>query len=104
MDSKLALLAASGSATALVTVAPSTATANPHDTGCPEGSPRLEVAALLEWGYRVPAMVDAEGNQDGYMCGHPKPIKQCEREVVGPSPVPVFYGFFDNDLPRGQNK
>lgn len=104
MGNKHTLFAAFTLAAALVTVAPSAATANPQDTGCPTGSPRLEVAALTALGYQVPAVVDAEGNQDGYICGHPKPIKQCERLVGGPCPVPVYYGFFDNDLPRGQNK
>lgn len=104
MGKKRTLWAAFTLAAALVTAVPAAANANPRDTGCPEGAPLLEVAVLTAQGYQAPLRVDAAGNGDGFICGHPRPIKQCEREVGGPCPVPVFYNFFDNVLPRGQNK
>ena len=43
-------------------------------------------------------MLDAEGNNDGVVCGHPWNPVAAEKQCGGPCPVPVLYLFRDNDL------
>jgi hypothetical protein len=51
----------------------------------------------------VPFIIDAEGNNDGIVCGHAVSDAQynklCPDGICG---VPVIYNFRDNDLPARQ--
>lgn len=70
----------------------------PPATGCPAGQ-LLAVAELLAQGYRIPAEIDAEGNDDGYVCG--KALSRTRSDQICPPPdcpVPIIYLFRDNDL------
>jgi hypothetical protein len=92
------LLLALGLGTA--TAAP--AAAIPTETGCPSGYQVLVVDDLLEQGYRVPPIVDAEGNNNGLICGHAY-SEAARQQLCGPDcPVPIFYGFRDDDLKAQQ--
>jgi hypothetical protein len=53
------------------------------------------VEALLALGYQVPATLDAEGNQDGFVCGRPLPPQQCGDDC----PVPHLFLFSENIFP-----
>ena len=75
----------------------------PTETGCPAGT-ALTLDFLREvGGYRVPFIIDAEGNNDGIVCGHAVSDAQynklCPDGICG---VPVIYGFRDNILPARQ--
>jgi hypothetical protein len=70
----------------------------PPTTGCPPGQ-LLAVAELLPQGYRVPAVIDAEGNNDGYVCGVALSRTRSDKICPPPDcPVPIIYLFRDNDL------
>jgi hypothetical protein len=74
----------------------------PTETGCPAGDQVLVVDELLAQGYRVPAIVDAEGNNNGLICGHAY-SEAARQQLCGPDcPVPIFYGFRDDDLEAQQ--
>jgi hypothetical protein len=54
-------------------------------------------------GYRVPFIIDAEGNNDGIVCGHPFNETQYNKFCPdGSCGVPVIYNFRDNTLPARQ--
>ena len=72
----------------------------PTETGCPAGQ-ALTLDFLREvGGYHLPFIIDAEGNNDGIVCGRAwseaKYDKACPDFSCG---VPVIYDFRDNDLP-----
>jgi len=78
------------------------AAAIPTETGCPSGWQVLVVDDLLEQGYQAPAIVDAEGNGNGVICGHAY-SEAARQQLCGPDcPVPVFYQFRDDDLKAQQ--
>jgi hypothetical protein len=92
------LLLALGLGTA--TAAP--AAAIPTETGCPSGYQVLVVDELLAQGYRAPAIVDAEGNNNGLVCGHAF-SEAARQQLCGPDcPVPIYYLFRDDDLKAQQ--
>ena len=75
----------------------------PTETGCPAGTAlTLDFLRQVGW-YHVPFIIDAEGNNDGIVCGHPfnetQYNKFCPDESCG---VPVIYNFRDNTLPAMQ--
>jgi hypothetical protein len=97
---RFALIAATTAAFAFI---PSTAAlAEPASTtGCPASFDVLNVAVLLDQGYRAPAVVDAEGNGNGTICG--KPYKSVRQEMLCPAAtctVPIIYAFKDDRLIR----
>jgi len=68
----------------------------PIETGCPVGQ-ALTLDYLRQFDYRVPFQIDAEGNNDGIVCGVPLP--DVYREIFFPtSTVPVIYLFSDNTV------
>ena len=74
------------------------AAAIPTETGCPSDYQVLVVDELLAQGYRVPAIVDSEGNNNGLICGHAF-SEAARQQLCGPDcPVPIFYQFRDDDL------
>ena len=78
------------------------AAAIPTETGCPSGYQVLVVDELLAQGHRGPAIIDAEGNNNGLVCGHafPEAVRQ---QLCGPDcGVPVLYLFSDDDLKAQQ--
>jgi hypothetical protein len=72
----------------------------PAETGC-AGGQLLSVADLESQGYPI-SFIDAEGNNDGYLCGVPLPEAFRAIYCPEPCPVPVIYKFRDNDLPPYQ--
>lgn len=94
------LIAAATAAFALI---PSTASfaAPPSATGCPASNQVLVVADLLAMGYRIPGVIDSEGNANGLVCG--KPLNPVVQEIQCPAvdcPVPIVYSFRDDNLTR----
>jgi len=86
----------------LVTSTAAPAAAIPTETGCPSGYAVLVVEELLAQGYRIPATIDAEGNGNGLVCGHAY-SEAASEQLCGPDcPVPVLYGFRDDDLKAQQ--
>ncbi|MBP2217925.1 hypothetical protein [Arthrobacter sp. CAN_C5] len=90
-------------ATAALALIPSTASfaAPASATGCPASNQVLVVADLLAVGYRVPGVIDAEGNANGLVCG--KPLNPVVQEIHCPAdecPVPIIYLFRDDSLTR----
>jgi len=86
----------------LLTSTAAPAAAIPTETGCPSGYQVLVVDELLAQGYQIPATIDAEGNNNGLVCGHafPEAVRQ---QLCGPDcGVPVLYLFRDDDL-KAQN-
>ena len=89
---------------AALVVGPLTAAADtpslPTETGCPAGQ-ALTLDFLREvGGYNFPFVIDAEGNNDGIVCGHP--VSQAQYDKLCPDGscgVPVIYNFRDNTLP-----
>jgi hypothetical protein len=75
----------------------------PTETGCPAGE-ALTLDFLREvGGYHIPFIIDAEGNNDGIVCGHPVSHAQYDKLCPdGSCGVPVIYGFRDNTLPARQ--
>jgi hypothetical protein len=63
----------------------------------------LVVSDLVALGYLVlPEAIDAEGNQDGLICGLPLP-EPVRQQLCGPDcPIPITYVFDENDLPAQQ--
>ena len=72
----------------------------PTETGCPAGQ-ALTLDFLREvGGYNVPFILDAEGNNDGIVCGLPVPEAQYNKLCPdGGCGVPVIYLFSENRLP-----
>ena len=72
----------------------------PTETGCAAGT-ALTLYFLREvGGYNIPFIIDAEGNNDGIVCGHPVNETQYNKFCPdGSCGVPVIYNFRDNDLP-----
>jgi hypothetical protein len=72
----------------------------PTETGCPAGQ-ALTLEFLSEvGGYHVPFIIDAEGNNDGIVCG--RPLSQAQYDELCPDGscgVPVIYAFRENILP-----
>lgn len=86
----------------LLTSTAAPAAAIPTETGCPSGYQVLVVDELLAQGYMIPATIDAEGNNNGLVCGHAFP-EAARQQLCGPNcPVPVLYLFGDDDL-KAQN-
>jgi hypothetical protein len=85
-----------------------TAGATPVETGCPSGSEAKTVAEWVAAGYMfVPPMLDAEGNQDGIVCGRAMPDgfrfgRLIKALGIEPS-VDVIYNFADNDIPAAKS-
>ena len=75
----------------------------PTETGCPAGQ-ALTLEFLREvGGYHVPFIIDAEGNNDGIVCGHALSEARYNELCPGGScGVPVIYNFRDNLLPARQ--
>lgn len=74
----------------------------PTETGCPVGQ-ELTLEYLSQFGYRVPFQIDAEGNNDGVVCGVPLP--EAYRALfcpLDPCQVPVIYLFRDNTVTTPQ--
>ncbi|PVE15487.1 hypothetical protein [Arthrobacter sp. Bz4] len=97
---RFVLIAAATAAFALI---PSTASfAQPASTtGCPASNQVLVVAELLANGYRLPGVIDSEGNANGLVCG--KPLNPVVQEMQCPAaecPVPIIYSFRDDNLNR----
>jgi hypothetical protein len=78
--------------------------------GCPEGFQLLGVAALEQMGpYALPPLIDAAGNDDGWVCGNALPPgeeqNRCNKEGPGSVPCQLIalglptYEFTDNDVP-----
>jgi hypothetical protein len=98
LRSAVIMLAAIGLAAAPVT---SAVALTPPVSGCPAGYQTLDVATLLTIGYRVPALLDDPangGNGDGVVCGKPINPTRTDQLCGIPCPVPVLYGFRDNDV------
>jgi hypothetical protein len=72
------------------------AMATPPETGCPTAYSQLSVADLTPQGYHLPAIIDAAGNNDGYVCGQPVVEASAENFCGGPCQVPILYRFRDN--------
>lgn len=53
-------------------------------TGCPAAAQVLDVASLTNLGYRVPAMVDGDGNHNGIVCGIPI-NEQAAKQIFPPN-------------------
>lgn len=68
----------------------------PTETGCPVGQ-ALTLDYLGPLGYQLPFQIDAEGNNDGIVCGVPLPDAYRER-FFPTAPVPVIYLFRDNTV------
>jgi hypothetical protein len=72
----------------------------PTDTGCPAGQALTLDFLRQVGGYHVPFIIDAEGNNDGIVCGRAwseaKYENACPNFSCG---VPVIYDFRDNTLP-----
>ncbi len=92
-----AVLAATAS---LLPAAPALAVDTPPATGCPASNEVLVVAELTALGYRVPAQVDAAGNNNGLVCGKPLSDAAARQHCGGVCPVPVIYLFRDDDVTR----
>ena len=72
----------------------------PSETGCPVGQ-ALTLDYLGPLGYQVPFQIDAEGNNDGIVCGVPLP--DAYRAKFFPTAiVPVIYLFRDNTVTTPQ--
>jgi hypothetical protein len=72
----------------------------PTETGCPVGQ-ALTLDYLGPLGYQAPFQIDAEGNNDGIVCGVPLP--DAFRETQFPTAtVPVIYLFRDNTVTTPQ--
>jgi hypothetical protein len=72
----------------------------PTEIGCPVGQ-ALTLDYLSQFDYRVPFQIDAEGNNDGIVCGVPLP--DAYRETFFPTAtVPVIYLFRDNTVTTPQ--
>ena len=72
----------------------------PTETGCAVGQ-ALTLDYLRQFDYRVPFQIDAEGNNDGIVCGVPLP--DVYREICCPTAtVPVIYLFRDNTVTTPQ--
>jgi hypothetical protein len=70
---------------------------DPTTNGCPAGFDLLALSDLAKYSYRLPFVLDAAGNQDGYVCGRPlEPQEQAAR--LPNVPVPIVFDFRDNDL------
>ena len=72
----------------------------PTETGCPAGQ-ALTLEYLSQWPYVLPFRLDAEGNNDGIVCGVPLPppiLQHCCPEAL----VPVIYQFRENDIPAAR--
>jgi hypothetical protein len=64
---------------------------------CPSAFEALALADLQPYGYHVPFLLDASGNNDGIVCGKPlEPQEQAAR--FDDARVPVVFDFTDNDL------
>jgi hypothetical protein len=97
---RFALIAATTAAFAFI---PSTAAlAEPASTtGCPASNQVLEVAGLYALGYRLPSLVDSEGNRNGRVCARPlNPVVQERSCPAATCPVDVLYYFRDDNLTR----
>jgi len=94
----VAVLVTAGSASADVSQTPVT-------TGCPAGDEHLTLDWLHTQGpYPLAGLVDAAGNNNGSLCGHPLSDARydvvCAREGCH---VPVLYIFRDDDSPALQS-
>ena len=97
-----ALLAGPLLALGLGTTTAAAALAPPTETGCPSSNQVLVVEDLLALGYRIPAVIDAEGNNNGLVCGHAF-SEAASEQLCGPDcPVPILYGFRDDELKAQQ--
>jgi hypothetical protein len=72
--------------------------ATPSETGCPAGFSLLSVQWLSTQGaYQLPGILDAAGNNDGYVCGKAIVDVAATHICGGSCGVPVLYNFYDND-------
>jgi hypothetical protein len=85
----------------LLTATAGPAAAIPTVTGCPSGWQVLVVDELLEQGYRAPAIVDAEANGNGLICGHAY-SEAARQQLCGPDCQSRSYLFRDDDLKAQQ--
>ena len=94
------LIAVAAAALALIPATPSFAAEPASATGCPASNEVLVVADLVALGYRIPAVVDSEGNANGLVCG--KPLNRVVQERVCTADVcgvdVSFYYFRDDSL------
>jgi hypothetical protein len=72
----------------------------PVATDCPSGYQRLSLDFLASQGpYRVPFLIDAGHNNNGFVCGLAVP-EAARLALCGPDcPVPVLYLFTEDDSP-----
>jgi hypothetical protein len=82
----------------LITAMPVGAAAvpTPGETGCAAGFEQLSVETLTGLGYRVPALEDAAGNNDGWVCGHA--LVEAAADQASPGHTLTIYLFGDNRL------
>jgi hypothetical protein len=94
------LTGAAALALAAVTLplSPAALAATPPETGCPAGFSLLSVQWLSTQGpYQLPGILDAAGNNDGYVCGKAIVDVAATHLCGGSCGVPVLYNFYDND-------
>ena len=68
----------------------------PRETGCAAGFEQLSVEILTGLGYRVPALEDQGGNQDGWVCGHA--LEDAAADQISPGRTHTIYLFVDNRI------
>ncbi len=88
-----------GLALAAAVVAPTAASAaTPKEAGCPAGFTVLSLQFLAAQGpYHLPFVLDAQGNNDGLVCGRAFVDAAAAQLCGGVCDVPVLYNFYDND-------
>lgn len=70
---------------------------NPHETGCPNGHPIMNVEDLASEGYGAPGYVDDAdngGNGDGYVCA--RALGDGWFQIFPNAPVDTIFSFSDN--------
>jgi hypothetical protein len=93
--------AALGLAAVTLPFGPAALAATPPQTGCPAAFSLLSVQWLSTQGpYQLPGILDAAGNNDGYVCGKLVVEPAATQFCGGPCDVPI-YNFYDNDKTPG---
>lgn len=65
----------------------------PPETGCPAAAQVFDVSSLSALGYRVPRMLDENGNNNGIVCGIPIQ-EQAARQIFPPNTCLSLIGCF----------
>ena len=82
----------------------------PVATGCPAGYERLQVSGFPNPPYRMPRMVDAAGNGNGYVCALrlPEDVAFAYCQHLAPDACALYaeglplYNFVDDDNPASK--